>query len=86
MWWIPTQPFDGAHYAVMPPALAELCILPASRPGDTVLDPFSGSGTTGYAATRHGRRYIGIDMDPGCHDLALKTRLAQGALIEDVMA
>jgi hypothetical protein len=52
------------------------------RPG-TVLDPFSGSGTTGLAATRHGRRYVGIDLSAEYLDLSLRTRLAQGALIPD---
>jgi len=46
----------------------------------TVLDPFSGSGTTGMVAGKHGRRYIGIDLNPEYHDLALRTRLAQGVL------
>jgi site-specific DNA-methyltransferase (cytosine-N4-specific) len=82
IWVIATQPFAEAHFATMPPALAERCILAGSREGDTILDPFSGSGTTGYAATRNGRRYVGIDLNPTYHDLALKTRLAQGTLIE----
>lgn len=83
VWTIPTQPFSAAHFATMPPALAERCILAGSREGDTILDPFSGSGTTGYAATRNGRRYVGIDLNPAYHDLALKTRLAQGVLIDE---
>jgi DNA modification methylase len=83
VWTIPTAPFAAAHFATMPPALAERCILAGSREGDTILDPFSGSGTTGLAAGRHGRRYVGIDLNPAYHDLALKTRLAQGALIEE---
>ena len=50
------------------------------RPGGTVLDPFSGSGTTGYAAAKHGRRYVGIDLNAEYLDLSLRTRLAQPAL------
>lgn len=46
----------------------------------TVLDPFSGSGTTGLAAQRTGRKYVGIDINPDYHDLALKHRLNQAAL------
>ena len=49
-------------------------------PADTVLDPFSGSGTTGMVANQAGRKYVGIDLNPEYHDLALKTRLAQGVL------
>jgi site-specific DNA-methyltransferase (adenine-specific) len=48
----------------MPPALVEPCILAGSRPGDTILDPFSGSGTTGAVAIKHNRRYIGIELNP----------------------
>jgi DNA modification methylase len=47
-----------------------------------VLDPFSGSGTTGLAATRHGRRYVGIDLSAEYLDLSLRTRLAQTALLD----
>jgi site-specific DNA-methyltransferase (cytosine-N4-specific) len=83
VWTVPTAPFAAAHFAVMPLALAERCIQAGCKPGGTVLDPFSGSGTTGLAATRHGRRYIGIDLSAEYLDLSLRTRLAQGALIPD---
>ena len=83
VWTFPTQPFPGAHFAVMPPALAERCILAGCRSGGTVLDPFCGSGTTGMVALRHGCRFVGIDLSAKYLDLALRTRLAQGALIED---
>lgn len=62
VWSIPTQPFRGAHFAVMPEALAEPCILAGSRKGDTVLDPFTGSGTTAVVALRHGRDFIGTEL------------------------
>ena len=86
VWTFPTQPFPGAHFAVMPLALAERCILAGCRPGGTVLDPFCGSGTTGMAALKHGRRFVGIDLSARYLDLALRTRLRQGALIEEVTA
>lgn len=82
VWHIPTTPFPGAHYAVMAPALAERCILSGCKPCGTVLDPFSGAGTTGMVANRHGRRYVGIDLDADALDLSLKTRLAQGAMVD----
>ncbi len=63
VWRVPTQPYPGSHFAVMPEALAEPCILAGSRPGDTVLDPFNGAGTTGVVAAKHGRHYIGIDAN-----------------------
>jgi DNA modification methylase len=48
-----------------------------------VLDPFSGSGTTGLAAARLGRRYVGIDLNADYLADSLKTRLQQPALIEE---
>jgi len=80
VWTIHTQPFAAAHFAVMPVKLAQRCILAGCKPGGTVLDPFSGSGTTGLAAQRIGRRYVGIDLNAEYLDLSLKTRLAQSAL------
>lgn len=82
VWIIPTQPFPGAHFAVMPSALAERCIKAGCKTGGTVLDPYSGSGTTGLAAARHGRKYVGIDLNAEYLDLSLTTRLAQTALID----
>jgi len=62
VWTIATQPYPGAHFAVWPSALAERCIRAGSQEGDTVLDPFSGAGTTGLVAARLGRDYIGIEQ------------------------
>lgn len=64
VWTIPTQPFPGAHFATFPEALVEPCILAGSRRGDTVLDPFAGSGTLGVVAARYGRDFIGIELNP----------------------
>lgn len=80
VWSITTRPFAAAHFAVMPVELAQRCILAGCQPGGTVLDPFSGSGTTGLAAQRTGRKYVGIDINSEYHDLALKHRLNQTAL------
>ena len=63
VWTVPTQPFSGAHFAVMPEALVEPCILAGSSVGDTVLDPFAGSGTVGVVALRHGRRFMGCELN-----------------------
>ena len=57
-----------------------------TQPGGTVLDPFSGSGTTGLAAARHGRRYVGIDLNRDYLALSLHTRLAQPSLITEASA
>lgn len=80
VWEVPTQPFPGAHFATMPPALAERCVLAGCKPDGVVLDPFSGAGTTGLAATKHGRRYVGVDIKEEYLNLSLRTRLAQGVL------
>jgi DNA modification methylase len=84
VWEIAPAHFDGAHFAVMPAALARTCILASTRPGDVVLDPFSGSGTTGMVATQEGRRYVGIDLNADYLDLSLRTRFVQPALGVDV--
>jgi site-specific DNA-methyltransferase (cytosine-N4-specific) len=80
VWTLPTQPFHGAHFAVMPTRLAERCVLAGCKPSGTVLDPFSGAGTTGLAAAKHGRHYIGIDISSDHLDTSLRTRLAQPGL------
>lgn len=64
VWRIPTKPFKGAHFAVFPPDLIEPCVLAGCPEAGTVLDPFSGSGTTGEVAIQHGRRYLGIELNP----------------------
>ena len=64
VWTIATRPYKGAHLSTFPEELAKICILAGSKPGDTVLDPFSGSGTTGAAALKEGRNYIGIEINP----------------------
>lgn len=64
VWTVATRPYKGAHFATFPPTLIEPCVLAGSRPGDLVLDPFNGSGTTGVVALAQGRRYIGIELNP----------------------
>ena len=66
------QPFRGAHFATMPEALAERCILAGCPVGGTVLDPFTGSGTTGVVAVRHGRSFVGIELNPAYAEMARK--------------
>ena len=82
VWSITTRPYPQAHFAVFPLELPLRCIRAGCRPGGTVLDPFSGSGTTGEAARQLDRRYIGIDLNPAYHDLA-RERFAQGVLCGD---
>ncbi|MFF8590022.1 DNA-methyltransferase [Streptomyces sp. NPDC015220] len=79
VWSITTRPYPAAHFAVFPIDLPLRCIKAGCKPGGTVLDPFSGSGTTGAAARQLGRKYIGVDLNPAYHDLA-KERFAQGVI------
>jgi site-specific DNA-methyltransferase (adenine-specific) len=62
----------GKHPTQKPLALLERVIRASTREGDTVLDPFSGSGTTGVASARLGRDYVGVELDPQFLDLAIQ--------------
>jgi DNA modification methylase len=64
VWSVQTKAYKGAHFAVYPLELVEPCVLAGSREGDVVLDPFSGSGTTGVVALEHKRHYIGLELNP----------------------
>ncbi len=64
VWTIAPKPYKGAHFATFSPALIEPCILAGSRPGDTVFDPFMGSGTTAQVAKQHGRHWLGCELNP----------------------
>jgi len=64
-YWILGPDSSGApHPAVFPRELARRCILLGSRPGDVILDPFSGSGTTGVVAAKSNRRAILVELNP----------------------
>jgi DNA modification methylase len=64
VWTIPSEPFKGAHFATFPPSLVRPCILASTAPGDTVLDPFGGSGTTGAVALELGRNAVLLELNP----------------------
>ena len=70
VWTVNTKPFRGAHFAVMPEALVEPCVLAGSKSGDTILDPFAGSGTVGVVALRHGRNFVGVELNTEYASLA----------------
>jgi len=72
VWSIATQPYSGAHFAVMPSTLVEPCILAGSQVGDNCLDPFSGSGTVAAVANRLGRKAVGIELNPEYQLLAVE--------------
>lgn len=63
VWTIETSQTKGSkHNATFPVELPEICILAGSNPGDVVLDPFMGTGTSGIVALKHGRKFIGVDV------------------------
>ena len=79
MWTLPapgkSEKREGRHPTQKPIALLDRIITASSSPGDLVLDPFNGSGTTGVVAVARGRRYVGIDLDADYLDLTAR-RLA----------
>ena len=60
------------HPTQKPTGLMKWCIEKVSQPGDTILDPFMGSGTTGVACVKTGRNGVGIEIDEGYYDIAVK--------------
>ena len=63
------------HPSQKPEALNEMLMLSSTRPGDTVLDPFLGSGTTAAVAERHGRKWVGVEIDETYIDMASRRLL-----------
>ncbi len=81
-WNMPTTPasekIHGHHPCQKPEGLLDRIILASSRPGDLILDPFVGSGTSVVVARTLGRRAIGIDMDPQWLELTRRRLAAKG--------
>ena len=64
VWNINTTPYKGDFFAAYPVELAERCILAGCPEDGVVIDPFFGSGTTGLAAAKNNRSFIGIEINP----------------------
>ena len=79
VWTITTKPFKDAHFAVFPIEIPTYCIKAGSKEGDVVLDPFMGSGTTAFAAQEHGRKWVGVELNPEYVKI-IKRRTQQGVL------
>jgi len=80
VWNLKTQVYPEAngHFATFPPALVEPCLKIATDPGDLVLDPFAGSGTTSLSAGRLGRRFAGIELQSDYLEMARNRLLRSG--------
>ena len=72
VWIINTQSFSEAHFAVFPEKIPEICIKAGCPKDGTVLDPFSGSGTTGLVAKKLNRKCILIDLKKEYCDMSIK--------------
>ncbi|MEJ1369941.1 MAG: site-specific DNA-methyltransferase [Candidatus Sedimenticola sp. (ex Thyasira tokunagai)] len=72
VWNVPLSKFRDAHFAVFPERLIEPCILAGCPKNGLVLDPFFGAGTTGYVASQHGRKYVGLELNPEYAEIAEK--------------
>lgn len=70
VWTVNPMPYAEAHFATFPPDLIKPCILAGTKPGDIVLDPFSGSGTTGMVSLELGRQSVLIELNPAYVNLA----------------
>lgn len=64
VWSVTTKPFSEAHFATFPEDLIVPCILAGCPEGGLVLDPFMGSGTTAFVASKLGRNYYGFEINP----------------------
>ena len=86
IWTIPTpkksEKLFGKHPTQKPLSLLERIVLASTDISDLILDPFTGSSTTGLAAIRHGRRFIGIETDTQYLDLSVKRLEEELAQIE----
>lgn len=78
VWTLPSMPFSGAHFAVMPTALVEPCIKAGCPVGGVVLDPFAGSGTVGLVADRLRCDAVLIELNPEYAEMA-RRRINQDA-------
>jgi len=70
LWLLPTNRHVTSHPTEKPEHLLERIILIGSQEGDTILDPFMGSGTTGVVAKRFGRNFVGIEIDKSYFEIA----------------
>lgn len=64
VWTVTTKPYSGAHFATFPEDLILPMVLAGCPQGGIILDPFMGAGTTALVAKKHGRNFVGIELNP----------------------
>lgn len=84
VWRFASDGSHGSHFATMPAALVARCLERSTLPGDTILDPFGGAGTTGLVADRHRRNALLIELNPEYAELARKRITDDSTLFADV--
>lgn len=84
VWPIGPEPFKEAHFATFPTEIPRRAILAGSRPGDTILDPFAGAGTTGLVADRLQRDAILIELNPQYAEMARRRIHGDAPLFAEV--
>lgn len=88
VWSVPLRPLKEAHFATFPEKLIEPCVLAGCRRGGIVLDPFFGSGTTGVVALKHGRDFVGCELNPQYVEIAkrrtssVQMQFSQGVMLD----
>lgn len=88
VWSVPLHPLKEAHFATFPEKLIEPCVLAGCRQGGIVLDPFFGSGTTGVVALKHGRDFVGCELNPQYVEIAkrrtssVQMQFSQGVMLD----
>ncbi len=83
LWEINAQRHKTKHPTEKPENLIERIILLGSKIGDTILDPFTGSGTTGVLAKRLNRNFIGFELNPDFYEIA-KERIERELPIKEL--
>ena len=71
-------PVREAHFACMPTTLADICVRAGSRPGDLILDPFLGAGTTALSTNKLGREAVGCELNPAYAEISVRRLAKQG--------
>lgn len=84
IWWVSPAQYREGHFAVMPDMVAEICILSGCPIGGTVLDPFSGAGTTAVVADRLVRNAIGIDLNSDFTDMSQRRLATDAGMFADI--